>query len=334
MFVRQTIEIRPNNKQKTYFRQCFGAHRLAYNYGIAEWIRRRDNGEKTNVRDIRAQFNREKSAGRWPFLGKLSSAATTYAFDDLKRSLENFFNDHKKIGPGNNGQLSGFPVPKSKSYALGSYTEYFDKSGKGGPLITDHRVTAKNVMYSNGTYNTRFADLPRTSDANDGKPYLRLPRIGTVRMMRSLRYEGRPVCVTIRQHNERFYACFMVEVTMDEFLRHHPRYAQQPTASVGIDLGIKELAVTSDGICIENPRVRERTLVHENRLQERMNHCEGIKQKNPCASRCAPARIFSSASIASGGCEPALPTSARICATNFALPFLPTISTLPSKRLI
>lgn len=41
MYVRQTIEIRPNNKQKTYFRQCFGAHRLAYNYGLAEWIRRR-----------------------------------------------------------------------------------------------------------------------------------------------------------------------------------------------------------------------------------------------------------------------------------------------------
>lgn len=58
MYVRQTIEIRPNNKQKTYFRQCFGAHRLAYNYGLAEWIRRRDRGEKTNVREIRAQFNR------------------------------------------------------------------------------------------------------------------------------------------------------------------------------------------------------------------------------------------------------------------------------------
>jgi len=281
MYVRQTIEIRPNNKQKTYFRQCFGAHRLAYNYGLAEWIRRRDRGEKTNVRDIRAQFNREKAAWRWPFLGNVSSSATNNAFEDLKRAFDNFFNDSKKIGSGNNTELTGYPTPKDKSYNSGSYTEYFstDNSHGGGPVITDHRITAKDIVQRNGHHNTRYTDVLKADNANTAKPYLRLPRLDTVRMTRPLRYEGRPVSVTIRQHNERFYACFMVEVTMQEFLRHHPRYAQQPTAAVGIDLGIKELAVTSDGISIQNPRPWERQLQRENRLQERMNHCQGIKQK-------------------------------------------------------
>ena len=30
------IELKPNNKQKTYFRKAFGCARLAYNWGLAE----------------------------------------------------------------------------------------------------------------------------------------------------------------------------------------------------------------------------------------------------------------------------------------------------------
>lgn len=284
MFVRQTIEIRPNNKQKTYFRQCFGAHRLAYNYGLREWIRLRDSGQKTNVRQIRTTFNAQKPT-RWPFLYRVSSSASCMAFDDLKRAFDNFFHDHEKIGAGNNSQLSGFPQPKSKSYNEGSFTEYFDVKGSGGPKITDHRVVAKDIKCSTGAYGTKFIDQPKADNANERKPYLRLPRIGTVRMMRPLRYEGRPVSVTIRQKNERFYACFLIEITEKEFYRVHPRYAKKPKASVGIDLGIKELAVTSDGLLIENQRHMERQLDHENRLQARMNRCKGKGQKKKPSKR-------------------------------------------------
>lgn len=273
MFIRQTIEIRPNNKQKTYFRQCFGARRLAYNYGLREWIRLRDSGAKTNIRLIRTLFNAKKPHV-WPFLASVSSSATCFAFDDLKRAFENFFNDHDKVGSGNNQPLTGFPQPKGKSYNSGSYTEYFAAEGRsGGPMITDHRVTAKDIKCQNGNYNTKYRDCPKADNANQQKPYLRLPRIGTVRMMQPIRYEGRPVSVTIRQRNERFYACFLIEITEEEFYRVHPRYAATPHLAVGIDLGIKHLAVTSDGIIIENPRHWQHLIDRDNRLQERMNHC-------------------------------------------------------------
>lgn len=270
MFVRQTIEIRPNNKQKTYFRQCFGAHRLAYNYGLREWIRLRDSGAKTNIRLIRSLFNAKKPHV-WPFLYNLSSAATTFAFDDLKRAFENFFNDHDKIGKGSNQELTGFPQPKGKSYNTGSYTEYFDNSSVA---ITDHRVVAKDIKCANGFHNTRMRDIPNTDNANTDKPYLLLPRIGTVRMTRPLRYEGRPVSVTIRQHNECFYACFLIEITEEEFYKVHPRYCGTPHLAVGIDLGIKHLAVTSDGIIINNPRHWQRLIDRDNLLQKRMNRCK------------------------------------------------------------
>ena len=51
------IELKPNNKQKTYFRKAFGCARLAYNWGLAEWKRMYEAGEKPNGREIRKRFN-------------------------------------------------------------------------------------------------------------------------------------------------------------------------------------------------------------------------------------------------------------------------------------
>ena len=291
MFVRQTIELRPNNKQKTYFRQCFGARRLAYNYGLREWIRRRDAGEKCNCRDIRTQFNAEKAAGRWPFLNAVSNSATCFAFDDLKRAFDNFFDGHEKVKAKAKGEISNFPKPKSKCYNEGSYTEYFPKKANGGVRILNHRVKVKSWRCANGAYNCSFKPIPNPSP-NPKPIYLCLPRIGTVRMTRTLRYEGRPVSVTIRQHNECFYACFLVEITEAEFFRTHPRYANTQHHSVGIDLGTKDLAVTSDGLAIENPHIYERQIDHENRLQKRMNHCKGIKQKKSERKSHRPTKRF------------------------------------------
>jgi putative transposase len=101
------------------------------------------------------------------------------------------------------------------------------------------------------------------------------------------------VSVTIRQHNECFYACFLVEITEEEFFRTHPRYASQPQGeSVGIDLGIKGLAVTSDGLVVDNPHQWKQQLEHENHLQERMNRCGGIKQKKRERKSFRPSKRF------------------------------------------
>ncbi|MFK1887511.1 helix-turn-helix domain-containing protein [Bacteroides fragilis] len=51
------IEIKPNNKQKTYFRKAFGCSRLAYNWGLSEWQRRYKAGEKVSTYDLKKSFN-------------------------------------------------------------------------------------------------------------------------------------------------------------------------------------------------------------------------------------------------------------------------------------
>ena len=51
------IELKPNNKQKTYFRKAFGVSRLAYNWGIAEWQRRYKEGKKCSFIELNNTCN-------------------------------------------------------------------------------------------------------------------------------------------------------------------------------------------------------------------------------------------------------------------------------------
>ncbi|CAM3359186.1 helix-turn-helix domain-containing protein [Helicobacter labetoulli] len=37
MTISHKIELIPNNKAKTHFKQAFGCARLAYNWGLAKW---------------------------------------------------------------------------------------------------------------------------------------------------------------------------------------------------------------------------------------------------------------------------------------------------------
>lgn len=68
------IELKPNNKQKTYFRKAFGCARLAYNWGLAEWERMYKAGEKPKGTVIRKRFNAIKKE-QFPFVYEVTKCA-------------------------------------------------------------------------------------------------------------------------------------------------------------------------------------------------------------------------------------------------------------------
>lgn len=77
---------------------------------------------------------------------------------------------------------------------------------------------------------------------------VRIPKLGWVRMCQSLRFGGRLVgTVAISEQAGKWYASFAVEI---EALDPDEKQVQE----VGIDLGVKTLATTSDGHEYENPR--------------------------------------------------------------------------------
>jgi transposase len=82
----------------------------------------------------------------------------------------------------------------------------------------------------------------------DGKR-IKLPIVGWVRMPEAVRFTGKLKRVTVRREADRWFASIMVET--DDI-----KPVEQPCAAVGVDLGIKTLAVLSDGSEIEGPKHR------------------------------------------------------------------------------
>lgn len=104
---------------------------------------------------------------------------------------------------------------------------------------------------------------------------IKLPKLGLVKCKVSKQIEGRVLNVTISQNPSGKYfvsvCCADVEI---------PQYS--PTNSiVGIDLGIKEFAITSDGIHIENPKFLRKSEKKLIKLQKQLSRkTKGSSNRN------------------------------------------------------
>jgi len=68
------IRLSPNNKQRTMLLKTCGCARLAYNWGLVEWKRQYENGERPNANSIDKKFNEVKKE-LYPFTSQVSSWA-------------------------------------------------------------------------------------------------------------------------------------------------------------------------------------------------------------------------------------------------------------------
>jgi putative transposase len=105
--------------------------------------------------------------------------------------------------------------------------------------------------------------------AENDRRHVKLPRIGLVRTHESTRKLARHVeqgrarirSATVSHRGGRWFVAFSVEIT-----RHDPAPAR-PDSAVGVDLGVKSLAVLSTGETIPNPRHLDVALRELRRLQ-------------------------------------------------------------------
>jgi len=84
--------------------------------------------------------------------------------------------------------------------------------------------------------------------------YLKVPKLGRVKMTQALRFPGTPKSVVVSREGEDWFAS--VQIELDETFVYPNRCETQ--ASVGIDLGVKTLATLSDGTKIEPHRATKR----------------------------------------------------------------------------
>lgn len=83
-----------------------------------------------------------------------------------------------------------------------------------------------------------------------------IPRLGWVKCAENLRFEGKVNNVVIKRTADLWFAVVNIDVNIPDEIKT----ISENQAVVGVDLGIKHLAVTSNGMVFENPKALKKNL--------------------------------------------------------------------------
>lgn len=88
------IELKPNNKQITYFQKACGVSRFSWNWGLANWEKQYKEGLKPSGMVLKKEFNALKPK-EFPFTYEVTKYASQQPFIQLQEAYNRFF---KKLG--------------------------------------------------------------------------------------------------------------------------------------------------------------------------------------------------------------------------------------------
>jgi len=84
------IQLKPNNKQSTYFEKACGSQRFVYNWGLATWKKEYEAGNKPTGMVLKKQFNAIKRE-EFPWIYEVTKCVCDSAFENLNTAFKNFF---------------------------------------------------------------------------------------------------------------------------------------------------------------------------------------------------------------------------------------------------
>lgn len=134
-----TIRLNPTKAQETFFRKACGCARVAYNYGLAEYQRQREEGLKPKILEIKKKFNQEKKT-LYPWMSETNKDANQQPFANLQSAFNRFF---KKQGR--------FPVFKKK----GIKDSFYISNDKFG--VEEKKFWIPKLGWVKGSEPLRFA---------------------------------------------------------------------------------------------------------------------------------------------------------------------------------
>jgi putative transposase len=264
----------PTPVQEAALRSHCGAQRFAYNWGLAR--------VKANL----AQREAEQSYG-------LSGDELTPSLNWSAYSLRKDWNQAKhEVAPwwGENSKETYSSGLANLATALKNWGDSRSAKRKGRTLGFPRFKGKRSVV------SCRFTTGSFGLDDHDRR-HIKLPRIGTVRTHESTRKLARHIergtarirSATVSLRGDRWFCSFSVEIT-----RTDPPPVQPDTA-MGVDLGVKSLAVLSTGEVIANPKHLEIAQRELRRLQRQASRRVGpdkrTRQKPSSRWRATQARI-------------------------------------------
>jgi putative transposase len=216
------IALDPNNVQETFFKKAAGCARFAFNWALEQWNKRHEAGEKPNEAALRREFNAIK-ADAFPFFLEIPKTVPQQAIKNLGAAFNRFFN-HVQQGRRTGAKKNPYGRPR------------FKKRGQHDSFRMDNGPPSQGV------------DAVKI----DGHR-IYVPKLGWVRMRERVRFQGWIKSAVISRVADRWF----VSLTMDVEDHVLPRKSH---GVVGVDLGIKTLAMLSNGEAVPGPKPLKRLL--------------------------------------------------------------------------
>jgi len=136
-------------------------------------------------------------------------------------------------------EVDSISLQKSVEVLADSFSRFYKKQNKPPKF-----KSKKNPVQS---YTTKFTN----GNIEVLDKHIKLPKLGLVRFSKSREVIGRIMNATIRKSaSDKYYISIMCETEVEAL--------RKTSSSVGIDLGLKEFAILSDGNTYENPRFLHR----------------------------------------------------------------------------
>ena len=284
------IRLNPTPEQEEYLRRAAGTRRFVYNWGLAQWSKQYQEYQegkrekKPNANALKKQFQAIR-AQEFPWTFAVTKCVIEGAFKDLGDAFSRFFT----------GQ-NHYPTFKKKNKSRESFSVANDKFSLGDhwmriPVLGQFLM---DKQQANGTLPQKIRNKQR---------YKR--RLGKVNMAESLRFvvpdpskksgtwrnekkkilcsSVKLVSATIGLYGGYWYVSIQVEVPAIAVINTHPM--------VGIDVGIKEVAIVSDGRRFENQKPLSRQMKKLKRLSRSLSRKQYDSQTKQGSKNREKARV-------------------------------------------
>ena len=241
------IALDPNNTQATHLKKACGVARFSYNWALSEWKKQYEQDKQYRDDCLNKGIPIDETKLNKPTQGKLRKQ-----LNSIKRQQFPFMLEVTKCSP----QL-----------AIMQLGDAFKRFFKGESKYPQFRKKGVNDRFSLSNDQFRI----------DGKR-IKIPNLGWVKMRENLRFDGKILSAKVFTKGGKWFVSVAVE--LDEIQKPLPKTGK----SVGLDLGITDLATLSDGTKIQAPKPLK------NKLKKLQRLSKSLSRKQKGSNNCAKAK--------------------------------------------
>ena len=241
------IALDPNNTQATHLKKACGVARFSYNWALSEWKKQYEQDKQYRDDCLNKGIPIDETKLNKPTQGKLRKQ-----LNSIKRQQFPFMLEVTKCSP----QL-----------AIMQLGDAFKRFFKGESKYPQFRKKGVNDRFSLSNDQFRI----------DGK-HIKIPNLGWVKMRENLRFDGKILSAKVFTKGGKWFVSVAVE--LDEIQKPLPKTGK----SVGLDLGITDLATLSDGTKIQAPKPLK------NKLKKLQRLSKSLSRKQKGSNNCAKAK--------------------------------------------